>query len=672
MKGFRQICFIVLFSLLAAIANAQQPADLNNITYDRNGRPIKRNTDSAGFTHRNDAADSLTIYYKYYNQFKPQLLDSSINDFYTRFPLPYYYNHLGNLGTAARSLLFNPNLTNGFNAGFHQFDIYNYTLQNTRLFSTTKPYTELTYLLGSGSEQTINILHTQNKKDNVNFSLEYRFINAPGVLRNQNASVNNLRFTLQYQSPSKRYHFLAVLFSNKNASSENGGTVNYKTLDSLSLNNPFELPTRLGINTNIYRNLFSTTVNTGNTYKQNQITFINQYDFGTKDSIVTDTSNYKLYYSRFRLQHLLSIKGNEFQFKDIYADSTNYNKYFGLNIKGNPSGYDTVLYKDKWNILANEISIYSYPDKKNSQQYIKASAAYESIIGRFADTLKQKLHNSLLGFEYRNRTRNKVWDIEANAHLYLSGFNAGDYNVSMSLQKILSRRAGSLQVGFLNYNQSPAFIYNNAASNFYVVNRGGFTKENITKLWLTYHNKAINFSLHANYFLLSNFLYFDNFFNANQQATLFNVLHIGIEKKFKLSRYINLYSEVHMQQVTDNAPINIPQILTRQRIAFEGNFYKNLFMSTGFEFRYHSKYKPVGYSPIIGQFFYQNQYSLYNRPDINFYFNFRIKSFKAFLRAENLNSLMPPSGYKKYNYSLEQYPMQAVHIRFGVWWSFVN
>ena len=71
------------------------------------------------------------------------MLDSSINNFNSRFPLPNYYQDLGNITTAARSLFFNPLMTTGFGAGFHQFDVYNYTLENTKLYNTTKPFTEL-------------------------------------------------------------------------------------------------------------------------------------------------------------------------------------------------------------------------------------------------------------------------------------------------------------------------------------------------------------------------------------------------------------------------------------------------------------------------------------------------------------------------------------------------
>ena len=176
------------------------------VTYDRQGRPIKN---SAGkndsLQTRNSLADSITIFYKHFDSTKLRTLDSSINDFSRYFPLPYSVRSLGNLGTATQSLLFNPYMKAGFNAGFHGYDSYNYTLENTRFYETTRPFTELAFILGAKAEQVVDFLHTQNKKDNFNFSLQYRFSNSPGAVKNQNANVNNLRFTSHFKSNNRKY-----------------------------------------------------------------------------------------------------------------------------------------------------------------------------------------------------------------------------------------------------------------------------------------------------------------------------------------------------------------------------------------------------------------------------------------------------------------------------------
>ena len=664
--------------LLAALKTTAQTSNYGQsggnsaIQYDSQGRPIRAQKGGDSLQHRDRYADSITIFYRYFDSTRIRKLDSSLNDFSKRFPQPYWMAGLGNTGTATHSLLFDPLMKAGWDAGFHQYDLYKFNIETTRFFQTTRPFTEMAYSLGNNSEQLVDIVHTQNRKSNFNLSFEYRFSNAPGQLRTQNANLNNMRFTWRYQTLNKRYEAYFIFINNKNVSSENGGLQDPNYIDSIQLNDPYQLQTRLGNAGPASRNPFTNTaITTGNIYKENTVLFRHHYDFGQKDSIVTDSMTIKLFYPRLRLEHILTVNSSSYNFFDYYADSTSYKKYFNYNLPGNSSGYyDTVNFKDAWNNLINEFSVISYPDKNNISQFLKVGAGMQNLKATFNDVSVNHYYNLYVTGEYRNRTRNNIWDIEANGKLYLNGLNAGDYSAFISLKRQLSKKIGFLQLGFQNVNKTPSFIYNRATS-FPVAAHPNFNKENIIRLFANYENPKAAFKLSGEYFLVNNYAYFDSFFVAKQEATLFNVLHVSAEKAFHLSKYINWYTEVHLQQATGGASVNLPFLLTRNRIAFEGNFYTNLFLSTGIEIRYYSNYHAANYSPFTGQFFYQNSSVSANKPDINFFFHFRIKSFKGFFRLENLNTLMG-TGKDKYNYMVPFYPSQTVWLRFGVWWSFVN
>lgn len=644
--------------------------------YDQNGRPLsgsqKPKQDS--IEHRDKYADSITIFYKYFDSTRIRTIDSSINDFSKRIKQPYWLNTLGNYGTATNSLLFQPYMKPGWDEGLHQFDAYNFTVENTRFFQTTRPYTELGYLLGSKAEQLVDILHTQNKKSNFNFSFEYRFSNSPGLFRLQNASINNLRFTTHYQSHNKRYESFLIYYSNKNAVSENGGLVNPNKSDSITgntLSDPYQLLTRLGQAGTLTRDPFNTTVNTGNIYKEMSLLYRQQYDFGQKDSIVVnDSVTARLFYARFRLQHTFSLKTNSYQFLDFNADSLNYDSLYHYKLT---KMQDTVQFKDAWINVTNEFSLLSFPDKKNQSQFLKVGTIIQNFKGNFGDTSSQTFHNiSLLG-EYRNRTRNQLWDMQLKGELYVNGMNSGDYGLRADLKRALGRKVGYLQIGFQNVNKTPSFIFD-PLTNFRVTDKQAFKKINFTRLYAVYENPKQHFILSGEYYLVNNYTYFDSFFVAKQDASLFNVLHVSAEKSFKLSKHWTLYSELHLQQTTNNAPVHVPFLLTRNRLAYEGNFFTNLNLSTGIEVRYYTNYKADNYSPFTGQFFYQNNFITSNLPDINLFFDFRIKSFKAFIRAENLNTLnsFKQFSFTKYSFATPYYPSQGLWMRLGIWWSFVN
>lgn len=668
------LLFLLGNSALQAQSRFGQTGNLQTntapITYDSQGRPMKKNTGNDSLQRRDRNADSITIFYKYFDSSRLRNLDSSINDFTTRFPLPYYYHTLGNYSTASQSYFFNPIMKPGFDAGFHQYDIYSYTVEGTRLFQTTRPYTELSYVLGSKAEQLLSVTHTQNRNSNLNFSVEYRFNNAPGNLKNQNASQNNFRFVTHYQTLNKKYENFFVFISNKSASSENGGLQDVTKLDSLALNDPYELETRLGKAGTAGRNPFNTAVNTGNIYKNTTFLYRHHFDLGSRDSLVTDSVTYQLFYPRFRIEHTFRYTTSNYNFFDKFVDSARYKKYFNYTTRDN----EPISFKDAWSDLYNEFSLISFPDKNNLSQFLKAGIALQNLKGTFDDSVAtMSLYNlSVLG-EYRNRTRNQVWDIEATGQLYVNGFHSGDYAAYISMKRMLGKKLGYLNIGFQNVNRAPSFILN-PISRFPVANRSAYGKENVIRFFALYENPRNGWKLGGEYFAVNNYMYFDSFFSAKQYATLFNVLHLTAEKKFRLSKYWNWYTEIHLQQTTGQPPVNIPFILTRNRIAFEGNFATNLFLSTGLEIRYTTAYKADDYSPFIGQYFVQNTNTISNRPDITAFMHFRIKSFKGFLRVENLNTLNVKNGFSfnKPNFMTTYNPGTGLWTRFGLWWNFVN
>lgn len=675
------LCFALIVSV-AYFSNAQRTVTREvevinggsstssnpSVTYDSQGRPV-RNRSNGGkdsLQKRDQFADSITIFYKYFDSSASRTFDSSVNDFNKRFPKSSTYIDLGNFGTATHSLLFAPILKAGWDVGFHQYDFYNFTIENTRFFQTTRPYTELAYILGSKSEQTIHLLHTQNKKSNFNFAFEYQFINSPGSFKNQNNNHSNLRLNANYQTKNRKYNALFILVTNKNVSSESGGLRDPKLLDSLSFNNPYQLESRLGASGAFSQNPFNTNISTGNKYKNSTFLFRHSYDLGKVDSIMNheDSTYNKIFYSRLRLQHTFSYSKYNYEFVDAYVDTANYRKYFGVKLLNNNS----INMFNNWKLLSNDFSILTFPDKNNLSQFLKVGATVQNIKGTLG-TIFTKDYNIFFNGEYRNRTKNKIWDLEATGAFYVNGLNAGDYQVYASIKRQLSKKVGFLQLTFQNVNRKPSTIFNQQ-NNFLVTSYDVSKKENTTCFSALYENPKQQFKLYGNYYLVTNYAYFDSFLVAKQDATLFNVLHVAAEKMVKLKKHWNWYVEINAQQSTANAPVNLPLLVTRNRLAFEGNFFTNLFLSTGLELRYYTNYKAAGYSPFTGQFYYQENYYVANRPEINAYLNFRIKSFKAFVRMENLNTLIPGNG--KYNFTRENYAQNAMWTRLGIWWNFVN
>ena len=446
LKRFLFCLFII--NLLQSEVSAQK--------FGNTVRSVGRSNASAESTDslqkRDQNADSITLFYKLYNNNDIRKLDSSINDFFVHYPLPYTNYNLGNLGTATKSYLFSTQKKGGFDAGFHAYDAYSYTLAGTPFYQTTRPFTELGYLLGGKGEQLIEVKHTQNKTQQLNFSFDYRFSNSPGNVKNQNANLNNMRITAHFQSKRKRYESYFVMLTNKAASSENGGLVKAALLDSLSLNNPYELETRLGVSGASFRNPFNTTIATGSTYKNNTYLWRQTYDLGQKDSIVKDTVVIHLFYPRLRFQNEVKLESSQFTFEDRSPNELNYLQYF--NYVYNPN--TNLKFVDNWNLVTNDFSLISYPQKNNANQFLQVGSGYTNLATTLSNLQSWSDYDLYAFGTYKNKTRNQLWDLLASGKLFLNGYHAGDYDAQFYLSRIVNSKGTYLKIAFQNSNRTPS------------------------------------------------------------------------------------------------------------------------------------------------------------------------------------------------------------------------
>jgi hypothetical protein len=644
------------------------------------GHQFSGNGSPDSLKHRSRFEDSITISFRYLDSTRSYKLDSSITDFTRRFPIPATDIYLGNTGNASRSILFAPVFKTGWDPGFHAFDVYKWALEKARFFNTTRPYSELNYFLGSRVEQIIELLHTQNIKPNWNALFQYRLVNSPGFFKNQKTNHNNYLLSSWYQSNSKRYNNYFVLLGNKLQSGESGGIKD----DQDYLNDPiykdrFNISTKIGGDPQFGRDFFSTLITTGNKYNEFTVLLRQQYDLGRKDSLVTDSTVIPLFYPRLRFEHTIQYSTYKYVFQDYpnsgtavsyVPDSAYYHDNYGYTLTR-----DTVEFREKWKEWVNDFSIYQFPDAKNLQQFIKLGATLQNLTGEFT-SLKRSFYNIIGHAEYRNKTRNQAWDIEANGKLYFTGLNAGDYHAYISLQRYAGKKLGYVQLGFENANRTPSFIFDSRSSFYLLPAVKNFKKENNTQLFASYFLPSFKFRLTGHYYLMTNYTYITGYYQLQQQSSLFNVLQVTMEKSIKLHKHWLWHTDIYFQQVIGNAPLHLPAVFTRNRIGYEGNLgLKNLDIAFGVEMRYHTAYKADGYSPVLGQFYFQDSITIRNKtPDIAVYLNFRIRPFKAFIRVENLNTARDNGGFGFTNNNLVApgYALPGLQFRLGVYWGFVN
>ena len=628
--------------------------------------------DSLSFEKRDFSQDSVTLIFRYLDTARFSTPDTSIDDFFRRVPLKPHLLHLGNTGNAARSLLFTPVMKAGWDPGFHAFDPFAFTIAETRFMNTTKPFTEMTYLVGSKLEQQVGILHTQNISPDWNAAVQFRLVNSPGLYNSQNTNHSNIRFNSHFTSRDRRYGAFLIAIKNGLQSAENGGIES----DSFVVNrnqaftrDRFNIPTRMADSVFTTRNFFTVKLNTGNRYEESLLLLRQQYDFGKKDSVVTDSTVTRFFLPRLRAEHTLRFDRYDYRFLDIQAgnDSLYYKDRYGF-----ARVPDTLEYNDRWRVLSNDFSLIQFPDPRNPLQFLKAGATLEAFQAELSARSERFQALSVHG-EYRNRTRNRKWDMLLAGNFHVAGRFAGDYSAEARVRTLLGTRVGFLELGFRNANRSPSMLFQGLTS-FPLMATASPARENNTQLSALLELPTLHTRLSADYFLLSNYTYYGGFNTPRQHAPLFNILRLGFSRTTRLSRYWRWHLDAYAQLAAADAPVNLPLLYTRNRIAYEGRFYRNLQLSTGLDMRYFTPFRADDYSPVLGQFFLQERQILSNLPDLAAYLNFRIRNFSAFARIENLNTLSFTYGFgfKNANFAAPSYPMQDMVMRLGIFWIFVN
>ena len=109
--------------------NSNQPNNRNNPNNGNSRKETDKKDSTLGFEHRDDLKDSINITYRFLDSLRRNTMDSSINDFDRYFPIPTSWQYLGNNGAAATPLIFQPYMKPGWDAGFHAFDVYRFTLE---------------------------------------------------------------------------------------------------------------------------------------------------------------------------------------------------------------------------------------------------------------------------------------------------------------------------------------------------------------------------------------------------------------------------------------------------------------------------------------------------------------------------------------------------------------
>ncbi|QQL51337.1 putative porin [Mucilaginibacter ginkgonis] len=607
-------------------------------------------------------------------------LDTTLRNFENYSPLYQVTSPrigLGSVGLAQRPLLFEPPKTLGFDIGQHAYDPYLLTPNDILYYRARVGFTNLYLISGGKSEQIFKVIHSQNVKPNWNVGVNYSTIGSRGFYARQNVSNTNLAFFTWYESKNKRYNLLGNIIYNNHKAPVNGGVVNqaiFGSPDGTTTANALEKSAEpVKLNT-----ASDAVISTG--FYLKQFYYIGRLDNLRKGSdtskvLPTNRVAYTLSYTSTQYKFLQNETDQYRVFPDYFYSATNSRDSLRINHLQNDFNYSFYLRGKSDSFVKNELKV----DLGLTQDlYHYTQNVLDSVINQFGTKIPlsvKKGQNDFQNITLKARLGYRFSDrvgLDANLQQVAVGYNFGDYLYDARINLYGGSKAG--RVFFEGYSQSnrAPLVFTNWISNHYNTVGYSFKNQKINNVAFNYINDKLRFNLKAEYFLISDYLYFtatNGGIDAHpaQEAGPISLLKISAGKDLTFGHWH--FDNYAVYQKTDKQPLlRTPEVYAYTSLYYSKLLFNILNSSVGFNVRYNTKYLAPSYAAGLSQFYNGQDVTFNSYPIASVFFKATLIRTNIFAQYDYANQGLFSNGY----YTVNRYPGQQSLFKFGVSWTFYN
>ena len=572
--------------------------------------------------------------------------DSTLFNFQQYDPIrrgAFDYVHLGNLGSAARPVVYRPRFRRGFEVGLNAYELYRKTLDEQRFYRITQAYSHAFFSQGSSQSDTyFKARFSRDFAGGLNLAIDYEAINNVGSFRYQKSRNNSLSLGMWWHKNERYDGFFSYITSNVQQQN-NGGYVGSDTII-----NPIAVDTRFATETAVTR------------YQFRDWAYTQYYKIGRLDSLGRQRRT-------FNGMHRIRWTSGRYRYSDSAGDAERYG-VFATDDRG-------VRFFLRDRFLENTVQLGTFRLRQRSGEEALSAEADQVNVGLThtlhlleEDDLDSTINNLFLrgevGFSPSERLR-----IRTRGHL---GFlrNVGDYRVEGELFFDL-KKVGSLRAQFVNQLASPTYVQERFTVTGTRVFERNLRKTLSTSLLGTYRLPGIDFTATGGYHLIDNLIYYDTSGVAQQRSGVSNVLQLVVQQNLRLGP-LHVDNQLTFQTSTAEA-LRLPGFYGRHSLYVQGRILRNgvLLAKLGFDARLSSGYRADTFNPLTGQFQLQDDVTLPFTPLIDAFFAFRVERFRGFVRAENLVPIVRRRFYAQVPTYYLPFGMPS-GFRFGVSWRFVD
>lgn len=605
--------------------------------------------------------DTTKLYYFHPVDLSQKLLqfDTTIYDNHKFAPArrkQFPYATTGILGGAAHPMFFEEKYQRGVDLGLHQYDLYQVHNDQLRFYESYNGYAKARY--AAGAEQADGYLDfnlSRKFNDGYYVATEIDRIFQLGT-RNQfeHQNLKNLGFLVGfgYRPENSKYNAFVLQSSNVQEVFENGG-ITEEDLDALAETVNLDLAeTRHDVK---------------------EFKFVHSLNFQKQP----DSTGRKK--RSFTISHQLSYRWSDYKFFDsnppfAETDSSFY-KPFNVTSRG-------VRFFTEHNTFRNQFSLLTFKNNeaKKRQDYLELGIDHQYHSIDLQPDLITRNNLFLIG-KWRVKP-NKSLDFNALGHFGVFD-NAGDYrvegNVGIEIPKV-----GKVKGTFINQLNSPSVLHEKFNLNFEPLWDNDFTQTLSTTVKGSIQPAQIKSGLFnleietgIKFDLLNNYIYFDSLSLPNQTAVPISIFKFWADVDLKFYKF-HLDNFVAFQSFSESDLFQLPRFYSENSLYFEDYLFKDeLGLKVGVESRFFGAYQPMGYQPLTGQFYLQNDFQVNAYPALNLFVSLKRKRFQGYFIIENAQEYFGGESLtndfsQRYYYEVANYPYYPSNIRWGVVWEFFN
>ena len=550
----------------------------------------------------------------------------------------FLYLKLHNYGQAVNAMFYEipqKDVVPGFVASSKRTDFW--THEEVPFFRTPSPYSDMTYLNGVSQGQLLNALFATNINPQLNLAVGYRGLSSLGLYKRSVVSSGRFFGSAVYHSKSGKYHLHFYYYTYQKNNEENGGLKDIEQFE-----------------------------NSGEIYQDRSRIDVNLMD------AENDTKHRRLYIGQELgiLQNKFALVNNTLYRSEMYQFEEDAPATDLFGDAHTTSAIKDSIYRREFENFSGLRFRYKSVELKSGLRYIyqfyKPDELKISGVTEYPDFLEY--HD--MSWDTKAKFKLDKFVIRSRLNLVFTG-NIPGYYLQAGTKYTFSDDL-SASAGIISASVRPDFKYilYKSAYDKYNWYHPDWDNEYAQQIRIQIkHNKYGQVRLQQN--IVNNYTYFglDSLPHQDKTGIKYTALTYSNDIHFWK---LGLATDLQLQKVLDGEELlPLPGYVFRSSLYFSDYYYKrNLFVLTGFTFKYFDAYYAPAYNPVIADFVLQNRQKIGAYPWVDYFFNFKVKRFRFFFKLEHLNALWEykTPGY----YAAPLQPVRDFSVRFGLRWIWFN